>query len=90
MLSGEALAQTSCPQAVKLVSFHGPKDHGEPATEACKNIVSLGSVGNADLAAVPCSVLDLAANFAQNIHLPPFLYRAMLLSSSDCTVYIPA
>ena len=70
--------------------LHGPKDHGEPATKVYKNVVGLGSVGNTDLAPVPCSVTDLVANFAQNTHLPLFSTGAMLLSSSDWTVYIPA
>lgn len=74
----------------ETVLLHGPEDYGEPATGVCKNVVSPGTVGNADLAAVPCSVTDLTANFAQNTHLPLFSTGAMLLSSSDCTVYIPA
>lgn len=70
--------------------LHGPKDHGGPATKACKNGVGLGSLGNTDLAPVACPVTDLAANFAQNINLPLFSTGAMLLGGSDWTVYVPA
>lgn len=65
-------------------------DSGEPATEACKSGVGLGSEGNSHPAPAPCSVTDLAANFARNIHVPLFLTSAAMLCRSDWVVYIPA